>query len=174
MAENSGKLRWMNVILFFSLALNFFTAGYLVSDLKVIKEIHTKKAVYKRPEIRIVDYFSRQERKKFRKLMYAQRAEIMPVNKDTFKSQKEIFKAISEKQINELRLRQAFRKYQNTNDNLHTAINDIVIKMVLEMDYQARRDIVERGKMAHAQRLKVREKWLSEHRQKRQAIKSND
>lgn len=159
MAENSGKTRWINVVLFFSLALNFFIAGYLVSDTRLFRNMHAKKVFHKRPEIRIVDYFPHEERKKFKRLMFGQREKIKPAQKDIFESQKEIFKIISERQIDESKLRQAFQKYQSTNDQLQTTINDIVVEMVLKMDYQTRLSIIKRGKRAHERRKKMKEPW---------------
>ncbi|MCK5423790.1 MAG: periplasmic heavy metal sensor [Emcibacter sp.] len=159
MAENSGKTRWINVVLFFSLALNFFIAGYLVSDTKVFKEMHVKKIMHKRPEIRIVDYFPKKERKEFKRRMFEQRKKIIPVQRGVFLSQKDIFKAISEKMVDEEKLRQAFQKHQSTDNLLQTTVNDIVVKMLMEMDYKTRLSIIKRGKKAHIHRKKMRERW---------------
>ena len=162
MAEQSGKTRWLNVVLFFSLALNFFIAGYLVSDTRVFKDIHIKKIIHKRPEIRIVDYFPRAERKQFRQLMFEQSEKIKPVKRGIFESQKEIFIVISEKDIDEVKLRQAFQKYQSNNDHLQTTINGIMVEMILKMDYQTRLSIIKRGKRAHEHRKKMRQRWQEE------------
>ncbi len=157
MIEHAGKNRWINVVLFFSLALNFFIAGYLVSDIRVFKGMHVKKIIHKRPEIRIVDYFPRAERKKFRQMMSEQREKIKPVKRGVFESQKEIFIVLSERDIDELKLRQAFQKYQNNNDHLQTTLNNIMVDMIMKMDHQTRLRIIERGKRAHENRKKMRE-----------------
>ncbi len=170
MSENPGKTRWINVVLFFSLALNFFIAGYLVSDTKIFKNIHVKKVYYKRPEIRIVDYFPKNQRKEFRRLMVEKRIKLMPVQRGIFESQKDFFKVISEKQVDETRLRKTFQKYQNSNDQLHTTINDIVVELVLKMDHKTRLSIIKRGKKAHERRKKITERWRSENRHLKERI----
>lgn len=162
MVDNVGKIKWINVVLFFSLAVNFFIAGYLVSDSKAFKKTHIKKIIQKRPEIRIVDYFPRKEKKEFRRLMFEQREKLIPVQSGVFHSQKEILEAISEIQVDEAKLRQAFQKHQNTNSSLQTTVNDIVVKMLMEMDYQTRLSIIERGKKAHQHRKIMRERWQND------------
>ncbi|PCI47939.1 MAG: hypothetical protein COB49_06550 [Alphaproteobacteria bacterium] len=159
MAENSGKMKWINVVLFLSLALNFFIAGYGLSDIRVFKNMYVKKVFHKRPEIRIVDYFPRAEKRLFRRRIYDQHEKLKPDEIDIFEGQKEIFRVISEKEVNEMDLRQAFRKYQITNDQLQTIFNDIVVTIILEMDHKTRMTIIKRGKKAHLHRQKMREKW---------------
>ncbi|MBL4612225.1 MAG: periplasmic heavy metal sensor [Emcibacter sp.] len=159
--EKISKIKWLNVVLFFSLALNFFIAGYLMSDTRIFKKLHDKKIYYKRPEIRIVDYFPREEKRNFRHTMYKQHKKFMPVQKDIFENQKDIFKAIAKSKVDETELRQAFTKYQTNNDILQTAINDVVIEMVLEMDHKTRQTIIKRGERAHKKRKVKRERWLN-------------
>lgn len=155
MINTLGKIRWLNVILFFSLALNFFIAGYLVSDTKVFNSLHSKRVMHKRPEIRVVDYFPQAEKREFRQRIIAHREKIKPIKKAIFKSQKEIFDIISERKINEQKLRGVFRKYQLANDQLQTDLNDIVVDMILNMDYKTRLKIIKRGKKAHQRRMQM-------------------
>lgn len=156
MAIFSEKIRWINVVLFFSLALNFFIAGYLVSDTRVFKGLHVKKNIHKRPNVRIVDYFPHKEKRAFRKLMFNQHEKIMPIQRKIMLSQKEFFKVISEEQVDGEKLKETFKDYQSANDQLQTSINDIVVEMVLMMDQQTRLDIIERGKKAHEHRKGIR------------------
>ena len=156
MIETLGKIRWLNVFLFFSLALNFFIAGYLVSDTRVFKSMHSKKIMHKRPEIRMVDYFPRAEKREFRQQIFAHRENIRPIKKVIFKNQKEIFTIISEPQVDEQKLKDAFEKYQLANDQLQTGLNDIVVDMILQMEYKTRLKIIKRGKKAHQRRMKKR------------------
>ncbi|MBL4801709.1 MAG: periplasmic heavy metal sensor [Emcibacter sp.] len=162
MIVRTGKINLVNVVLFFSLALNFFIAGYLLSDTRMVKNLHDRKILHKRPEVRMVDYFPKKERRKFRHFMHKQHKEIMPFQRDVISKQKEIFQVISEKEIDEVQLRQAFKKYQGSSDLLQTAINDVVIEMVLDMDYETRLEIIHRGKRAHERRKKMRKRWQAE------------
>jgi uncharacterized membrane protein len=159
MAEKSKKANWVNVILFFSLALNFFVVGYLVSDTRIFRNLHDRKIFHKKPDVRIVDFFPRSEKKKFRKFMLQQHEKLMPVQREVSKSQREIFMAISKKEVDEVELRQAFEKYQSSNDHLQNTINDMVVEMVMEMDYGTRRKIIMRGKKAHERWKIMRERW---------------
>lgn len=155
MINSLGKIRWMNVILFFSLALNFFIAGYLVSDTRVFKSMHTKKVMHKRPDIRIVDYFPRAEKAEFRQRIFAHREKIRPIKMAVFENQKEIFAIISELKVDEKKLKEVFRKYQLANDQLQTDLNDIVVDMILNMDYKTRLKIIKRGQKSHQRRMKM-------------------
>ncbi|VAV88168.1 hypothetical protein MNBD_ALPHA02-1689 [hydrothermal vent metagenome] len=159
MAEKSKKANWVNVVLFFSLALNFFVVGYLVSDTRMFRNLHDRKIFHKRPDVRIVDFFPRSEKKKFRKFMRQQHEKLMPVQRDLSKSQREIFKAISKREVDEAELRQAFEKYQVSNDRLQNTINEMVIEMVMDMDYDTRRKIIMRGEKAHERWKMMRERW---------------
>lgn len=159
MREFSGTIRWGSIVLFFSLALNFFVAGYLVSDNGIFSNRPDSKIIRKRPEIRIVDYFPRKERQKFHRLMGEQRQKLLPVERRIFASQKEFFKVISAQQVDEGKLRQVIGKYQNSSSQLQTVVNEMVIKIVLEMNYDTRRAIIARGKRAHERREIFRKRW---------------
>jgi len=159
MGEKSKKANWINVILFFSLALNFFVVGYLVSDTRIFRNLHDRKIFHKKPDVRIVDFFPRSEKKKFRTFMLQQHEKLMPIQRNVSKSQRCIFVAISKRKLDETELRQAFEKYQTSNDSLQVAINDMVIEMIMEMDYDTRRKIIIRGKKAHEKWRKMRKEW---------------
>lgn len=159
MGEKSKKANWINVILFFSLALNFFVVGYLVSDTRIFRNLHDRKIFHKKPDVRIVDFFPRSEKKKFRKFMLQQHEKLMPIQSDVSKSQREIFVAISKREVDEVELRQAFEIYQVSSDRLQNTINEMVIEMVMGMDYDTRRKIIKRGKKAHERWKIMRERW---------------
>jgi len=160
MTDRIGKIKWGNVVLFFSLALNFFIAGYLVSDSGIFQPMHEGKIIHKRPEIRIVDYFPQQERQKFHRMMRKHHKELMPIQRRIFESQKEFFKVIAEQQVDEEKLRQVFRKYQDASGQLQVVANDMIIKMMLDMDYNTRLAVIRRGEKAHQRREMLRKERL--------------
>ncbi len=159
MTEQLKKNKWVNVVLFFSLALNFFIAGYLVSDTKILSPLHKKKMTHKRPEVRIVDYFPKAKKQEFRQLIFEKREKLKPVKRNIFENQREILSILSAREVDEQQLRQVFRKYQENNEQLQSAINEIVIKMLMEMDYDSRRHTLRKGKKAFNHRKKMEEKW---------------
>lgn len=169
MTEQLKKNKWVNVVLFFSLALNFFIAGYLVSDTKMLSPLHKNKMIHKRPEVRIVDYFPKAKKQEFRQLMMEKREKLKSVKRNIFGNQREILSILSAREVDEQQLRQVFRKYQDNNEQLQTAINEIVIKMLMEMDYESRRHTLRKGKKAFNHRKKMEEKWM-EHSANRERL----
>ncbi len=159
MAEKIKSINWINIFLFFSLALNFFVAGYMVSDNQINKSAKVKQIIHKRPEFRIVDYFPNEERRKFRNLMKENRNILIESNRHILESQRAIFKIIAEPEMDENLLRKSFENYLQSNDQLQTQLNDIVVNMLLEMDYKTRLEIIERGRNAHERRKAIRQKW---------------
>ncbi len=91
--------------------------------------------------------------------MLQQHEKLMPIQRDITRSQREIFVAISKRKLDEAELREAFEKYQTSNDSLQVAINDMVIEMIMEMDYGTRRKIIMRGKKAQEKWKKMRKQW---------------
>lgn len=160
MTEKIAGIKWVNIVLFFSLALNFFIAGYVVSDIQPVRDIRGKKVSYKRPDVRIVDYFPKAEREHYRHSMYEQRDKIMPIQREIFEKQKNILTIITNPTIDEQKLRDAFRKYQATNNGLQNLYHEKVIDMLLAMDVETRNEILQRSKKAHEHRKKKREKWM--------------
>jgi len=159
MTEKRKTINVTNVILFFSLALNFFVAGYFISDRRVSHFMQMERPPHKKTGMRIVDFFPPGQRQKFHGLMRENRDILMPIDRQIFDRQKEIFQTLAEKNINEDRLRQAFITYQDSNNNMQGDINNIVIKMLLDMDYKARISIIRRGQKAHEKQLMMKKKW---------------
>lgn len=154
------NIKGLNVILFFSLALNFiiggYVAGYYVSDTKIMKKLHKMEGRYKRPDISIVDYFPQEEKKKFRKRIYRESEKFVTVKKNIYSSQKEILSIIADKEVDEEKLRRFFAKYQGTKSDLQSTINNVIIEMVMKMDFETRRHILLRGEKALERRMKFK------------------
>lgn len=154
------KIKWLNVILFFSLALNFVIGGYVAgiyaSDTKILKQLHKYDRKYKRPDISIVDYFPAEEKKKFRKRIYRESEKFVTVKNNIIQSQKEILSVIAARDVDEQKLRQLFLEYQDIKSDLQTTINNVIIEMVMAMDFETRRHILQRGKLALQKREKIR------------------
>lgn len=159
MTEKFKNTNWINVILFFSLALNFFIAGYMVSDDQVSKTSKPNKTIHKRPDVRIIDYFPYGEKRKFRNLMKQNRDVLSERNRHVLENQKAIFEIISKAEMDEKNLRKSFGSYQKSNGYLQESINDIVVNMLLEMDYKTRLDIIKRGHEAHERHKVIRQEW---------------
>lgn len=149
MADVLKKIKWINVILFFSLALNFFIAGYVASDSKIFHSDHRDRMSHKRPEIMLVDYFPKEERRKIRRLMAKKSDDLKLSKKTVLKSQKEILALIGAAEVDEAALRNAFRQHQVSNDNFHSMVNDILVQVIMEMDYETRLVVIKRGRKAH-------------------------
>ncbi len=152
MMEKVRKINWINVVLFFSLALNFFVAGYLASDMKMLRNLTAKKVMHHRPEIRIVDYFPVEQRRELRRLMYEQREKIKPAKIDVFASQRKILEIIAMKDVDEAQLRQALEDYRSANVQFQDTVNDILVRVIMQMDYPTRQEIYQRGQRSHERR----------------------
>ncbi|MCF8474941.1 MAG: periplasmic heavy metal sensor [Emcibacter sp.] len=157
MTETFKQIKWMNVVLFFSLAVNFFVAGYLVSNTTMLKNLHHRAmSPGPRPEIRILDYFPDAEKEKFHHMLSKNRELLRPLKRNIFEQQKVILSILSAENIDEAKLRQAFDDYEKTEKQLQLSMNEIVLTMVLDMDYDTRRQMVERGVKAHEHRKTMR------------------
>ena len=161
MTEKFNKIKWINVILALSVALNFFIAGYFVSDTPLFKSVQKKNVHQKRPAIRLVDYFPQKEKRAFRRSMIDKRETVAPIQREIFSSQKEILEILNQKEMDEEKLRMAFKNYQGKNDLLQTAINEMVIERVLKMDYDSRQRMFKRGQKAHEHRRVLNNKRLN-------------
>lgn len=152
MRERIKKINWINVVLFFSLALNFFVAGYLASDMKMLRNLTVKKSMHHRPEVRIVDYFPAEKRRELRHLMHEQRVIIEPLKMNVFASQRKLLEMIARKEVDEGQLREALREYQNANLQLQDTLSDLLVRVVMQMDYATRQKIYQRGQRSHERR----------------------
>lgn len=154
--EKIKKSNWVNIILFFSLALNFFVAGYVVSDAKIFRNMHKMKMHMKRPEIRIVDFFPREQKREFHVMLRRQHEEIKPVQQEIFKKQQAILALIAASEIDEAQLKEAFAQYQQANVHLQNIFNEKLVKYITAMDYDTRQRILERGRKAHEKRMQMK------------------
>jgi len=152
MMDRVRKINWINVVLFFSLALNFFVAGYLASDMKMLRNLTPGKVMHHRPEVRIVDYFPVEQRRELRRLMYEQREKIKPVKRDVFAAQKKILEIIAMQEVDAGQLRQALADYRDANIQFQDTVNDMLVRMVMQMDYPTRQQIYQRGQRSHERR----------------------
>ncbi|WP_339864432.1 periplasmic heavy metal sensor [Paremcibacter congregatus] len=152
MTDMLKKIRWLNVVLFFSLALNFFVAGYLASDTKVLHRFHKHKSEHKRPELMMVDYFPKTQRREIKAYMALNRDKFKASKRALFKNQKEILNLIGAETLDEAALRRAFQEQQAGYNQFQTELNEVLIRVIMGMDVEARKKTLERGKRAHERR----------------------
>ena len=167
MGDMIKNIKWTNVILALSVALNFFIAGYFVANGDMFKSLHKKNTHQKRPEIRLVDYLPLKEKREFRRTMINNRQTIAPVQREIFLTQKKILALLNQETIDETQLRQAFKNYQAKNEDLQSTLNEMVIERILKMNFEARHHMFKRGQKAHDRRKLINSKRLKKAEDKR-------
>jgi len=137
------KVKWLVGVLVVSLLVNVFVFGSMLGN-----ELHKKERRHQSPPIdfnlkKFGKFLSKEDHKKVRSLVKAQRKDLGVSYRSLRKTEKTIVELISAEVVDREALEKALKDRGEQVQKLHTPLQNVFLEMVTELDYDTRKKLAD-------------------------------
>lgn len=145
MKSFSLKMNWMSIVMLVSLGVNFFVIGFIYAQHKS-KEIRMTRLAFDNSISRIVEPLPRKGKHEFYVTMRSKRSELVPIFRNIMAQRSTIMTIMAEEQFDGDKLRAAMQEYHNSYHAMIGSSQDVIVKIISDLELEDRQAILERYK----------------------------